>query len=165
MTATKARKKGAPVAPKAQEAQGMSSLDKMVETDKIENGQSPSVNGNGSGSFTPKPVPGEKEFDWQAEYPGEKVFVYTVPKGTLDARGNDIGGVTVGFAAISEKRQPSIGFLRAVRHKREFDQVVDMIEMVASDAALSVIDPWRATCLQDAFEQWNEWQETTAGKP
>ena len=27
----------------------------------------------------PKPEPGSPDFDWQAEYPGEEVFVYTVP--------------------------------------------------------------------------------------
>lgn len=149
MTATKAKKR-AQAAP-AQEANGQST--------------------NGSGgvplpeSEVPRPAePGDPGFDWQAEYPDEKVFVYTVPADVKDNRGNNIGGQRVGLAAIGPKRQPSVGFLRRVRHKREFDQVVDMIEMVASDAALSLLDEWNPSDLQDLFEQWNEWAHTTAGE-
>ena len=151
MTATKARKKGAQAAPKAQEA----------------NGQAVSVNGslNGGGEMSEsKPEPGDKGFDWKAEYPDEKVFVYTVPAGVNDNSGNDIGGQRIGLAAIGPKRQPSVGFLRRVRHKQEFDQVVDMIEMVASPNALLLLDEWNPSDLQDLFEQWNEWVQTTAGE-
>jgi hypothetical protein len=109
-------------------------------------------------------VPGDKGYDWQAEYPDEDVFVYTVPKGVNDNHGDDIGGQTIGLAAIGPKRQPSVGFLRRVRHKQEFDQVVDMIEMVASPAALSLLDEWNPSDLQNLFEQWNEWAQTTAGE-
>lgn len=112
----------------------------------------------------PPALPGAKDFDWQAEYPGEKVLVYTAPKGQKTNRGNDIGGQTIGLAAIGPKRQPSVGFLRRVRHKQEFDAVVDMIELVASDNALLLIDEWNPSDLQLLFEQWNEWQQTTAGE-
>jgi hypothetical protein len=142
MTATtKARKKSAPAAP-AQEANGQA----------VTNGA------------TPQPEPGDKRFDWQAEYPDEQVFVYTTPKDQKDNRGNPVGGQTVGLAAIGPKRQPSVGFLRRVRHKQEFDQVVDMIELVASDAALTLLDEWNPSDLQNLFEQWNEWSHTTAGE-
>lgn len=145
-TATKAKKKGVPAAP-AQAANGQA------------------VNGNGATPEPkPKAEPGVKGFDWQAEYPDEKVFVYTTPADQKDNRGNTIGGQTIGLAAISEKRQPSVGFLRRVRHKQEFDQVVDMIEMVASDAALTLMDEWNPSDLQKLFEQWNEWSQTTAGE-
>jgi hypothetical protein len=146
-TATKAKKKGAPAAP-AQAANGQAV-----------------VNGNGATPEPkPKAEPGAKGFDWAAEYPDEKVFVYTTPADQRDNRGNAIGGQTIGLAAISEKRQPSVGFLRRVRHKQEFDQVVDMIEMVASDAALTLMDEWNPSDLQKLFEQWNEWSQTTAGE-
>lgn len=160
MTATKAKKR-AQAAP-AQEANGQSSVDRMVAVQK---GPQSVINGNGAKPEPkPKPLPGTKGFDWQAEYPGEKVFVYTVPAGVKDNRGNNIGGQTIGLAAIGPKRQPSVGFLRRVRHKQEFDQVVDMIEMVASDAALTLMDEWNPSDLQDLFEQWNEWAHTTAGE-
>lgn len=112
----------------------------------------------------PPALPGDKDFDWQAEYPDEKVFVYTAPKSQTTNRGNTIGGQTIGLAAISGQRQPSVGFLRRVRHKQEFDAVVDMIELVASDNALLLIDEWNPSDLQLLFEQWNEWQQTTAGE-
>jgi hypothetical protein len=144
-TTTKAKKKSTPAVP-AQEAQA----DTLAET-----------NGNGA---KPKPLPGEKGFDWEAEYPGEKVMVYTTPKDQKTNRGNPIGGQTIGLAAIGEKRQPSVGFLRRVRHKQEFDQVVDMIELVASDNALLLLDEWNPSDLQLLFEAWNEWVQTTAGE-
>lgn len=144
-TATKAKKKSTPEVP-AQAAT---------------NGHD--VNGSAA-EEKPEPKPGDKGFDWQAEYPDEKVFVWTTPKDQKSNRGDDIGGQTIGLAAISKKRQPSVGFLRRVRHKQEFDQVVDMIEMVASDAALALMDEWNPSDLQDMFEHWNEWSHTTAGE-
>lgn len=155
MTATKARKKSAQAAPKAQVArtQGING-----DTGTFVDGE---ITFNGS---KPKPAPGEKGFDWQAEYPDEQVYVYTTPKDQTDTKGNPIGGQTVGLAAISGQRQPSVGFLRRVRHRQEFDQIVDMIELVASDAALTVIDEWKPTDLQDLFEQWSAWSKTAAGE-
>ena len=35
----------------------------------------------------PKPKPGAKGFDWQTEYPGEEVYVYTVPAGAKSPAG------------------------------------------------------------------------------
>lgn len=103
-------------------------------------------------ALTP-PKAGEPGFDWSTQYPGEKVFVYTDP--------ND---VTVGLAAISKKRQPSIGFLRRTRKKPEFEQVLDMMEFIACDAALAIVDGWVPTDLVDLFEQWSEWNKTNAGE-
>jgi hypothetical protein len=143
-TATKAKKKSTPAVP-AQAATNGHDV-------------------NGSAEPKPEPKPGEKGFDWQGEYPDEQVFVWTAPKDQKDNKGNDIGGQTIGLAAISKVRQPSVGFLRRVRHKQEFDQVVDMIEMVASESALSLLDEWNPSDLQDMFEQWNEWSSTTAGE-
>jgi hypothetical protein len=120
------------------------------------------TNGNGS-TPTPK-LPGEKGFDWKAEYPDEKVFIYKTPADQKTNRGNPIGGQTIGLAAIGPKRQPSVGFLRRVRHKQEFDQVVDMIELVASENALLLLDEWNPSDLQLLFEQWNEWSHTTVGE-
>jgi hypothetical protein len=119
---------------------------------------------NGNGRAKPTPKPGEKGFDWQADYPDEQVFVYTTPADQVDTTGANLGRITVGLAAISEKRQPSVGFLRRVRMKPEFDQVLDMIEIVASDNALELIDRWRPTDLQALFEEWSEWSNTSAGE-
>ena len=153
MTTTK--KKAAPAAAKSQvlTKQDQEVVDKLAaET---------TTNGNGS---TPKPVPGDKNYDWDAEYPDERVMRYVTPKDQKTVTGESFGGLVIGLAAISEKRQPSVGFLRAVRRKPEFDQVLDMIEVVACDAALSLIDKMRPTDLQNLFEEWSEWSNTAAGK-
>lgn len=95
---------------------------------------------------------GEPGYDWSDDYPGEKVFTYT----------HD--GVTVGLAAISPKRQPSIGFLRQARKQPEFEQVLDMVEFIASDTALALIDGWVPTDLINMFEKWSEWNRSNAGE-
>jgi hypothetical protein len=144
-TGTKAKKKAAPAAAKPQEGTNTNGA-VAAET-----------NGH-------KPVPGDKRYDWTQDYPDEDVFTYTTPSDQVTTTGEPCGGVTIGLAAISQKRQPSVGFLRSVRRKPEFDQVLDMIEIVACDNALDLMDPWRPTDLQALFEQWSEWSNTTAGK-
>jgi hypothetical protein len=68
------------------------------------------------------------------------------------------------LAAVSEKRQPSIGFLRATRKMPQFEQVLDMVEFIASPAALELVDKWVPTDLIEMFEQWSEWNKTAAGE-
>lgn len=143
-------------APAAAKSQALNESDQAV-VEKL----AASTNGNGQ---KPEPVPGDKNFDWQAEYPDEKVFVYTVPKGQTTARGEPLGGLTIGLAAIGEKRQPDVGFLMDVRMKPEFDQVLDMILIVAGPAALSLIRRFKPTDLQTMFEEWSEWSKSTAGE-
>jgi hypothetical protein len=70
-------------------------------------------------STTPTPV--EPGFDWQAEYPGEDVFVFTAKDGT-----------TVGLAGMSEKRRPKPGVLRKLRHEPPVEQMWFVIERVSS---------------------------------
>jgi hypothetical protein len=96
---------------------------------------------------------GEPGYDWSVQYPGEKVFSWTADDGTI-----------VGLAAISEKRQPSIGFMRETRRKPDFEQTLDMVEFVASDDALAIIDGWTATQLVEMWNKWTEWNKTNAGK-
>jgi hypothetical protein len=100
----------------------------------------------------PPPQPGEPGYDWQQEYPGEKVFTYTHDD------------VTVGFAAISKKRQPTIGFLMDARKQPEFEQVLDMVEFITCPAALAIVREWVPTDLIGAFEAWSEWNRTNAGE-
>ena len=101
----------------------------------------------------PSPEPGDADFDWAAEYPGEKVFTYTTDD-----------GVTIGLAAISKKRQPSIGFMRKTRRKPEFEQILDMLEFIASDNALTVADEWTSEQLVLMWEKWTEWNLANAGE-
>lgn len=143
-------------APATVKSQALTQTDQEV-VDKL----AAPTNGNG---HKPKPVLGDKDYDWQQEYPDEDVFLYTTPAEQVTTKGDPCSGVTIGLAAISEKRQPSVGFLRSVRRKPEFDQVLDMIEIVACDKALELMDPWKPTDLQNLFEKWSEWSNTTAGK-
>jgi hypothetical protein len=39
-----------------------------------------------------------------------------------------------------------------------------MIELVASENALLLLDEWNPSDLQLLFEQWNEWSHTTVGE-
>lgn len=151
-------KKAAPAAAKSQE---LGTLEKLAA---VQAGPESVTNGAKVNGSKPEPVPGDKGYDWQAEYPDERVMRYTTPKDMKTARGEPFGGRVIGLAAISEKRQPEVGFLRQVRRKPEFDQVLDMIEMVASDAALTLIDKMRPTDLQNMFEEWSEWSNTSAGE-
>ena len=102
---------------------------------------------------TEPPKPGDADFDWTKEYPGEKVFTYTTDD-----------GVTIGLAAISKKRQPSIGFMRKTRRKPEFEQILDMLEFIASDNALTVADEWTSEQLVLMWEKWTEWNLANAGE-
>lgn len=99
------------------------------------------------------PKPGDTDFDWSAEYPGEKVFTYTTDD-----------GATIGLAAISKKRQPSIGFMRKTRRKPEFEQILDMLEFIASDNALTVADEWDSEQLVVMWEKWTSWNLANAGE-
>ncbi|OBJ52432.1 hypothetical protein [Mycobacterium asiaticum] len=47
-----------------------------------------------------KSKPGDKDFDWQSEYPGEEVFVFTASD-----------GVTIGLTKLGPKRRPKPGKL------------------------------------------------------
>ena len=59
----------------------------------------------------PEPKPGDPDFDWQAEYPDEQVWVYTVPE---TAKKSPTGkqsppGLTIGMARLTEDRAPNPG--------------------------------------------------------
>jgi hypothetical protein len=102
----------------------------------------------------PKAPPklGEPGF-WEAEYPGEDVFVYTAEDGT-----------TVGLAAMSDKRRPKPGVLRKLRHQPPVEQMWFVIEQVASPAALEVSDEFDDKDYSKMFEEWSDWSNTSAGE-
>lgn len=102
---------------------------------------------------TEPPAPGEAGFDWQAQYPGEEVFVFTASDGR-----------TVGLARISEKRRPKPGMLRQLRKQHEAEQMYRMIEFVACDAALEVSDDFDDTDYARMYNDYLESLNTTAGE-
>lgn len=97
--------------------------------------------------------PGSPEFDWQLEYPGEPVFVFT----TSD-------GVTVGMAALVGARKPSVGVLRKLRKANYLDQMWTTIEWVSSAAALALSDEFDEVEYGEMFAAWSEWSKTTTGE-
>ncbi|QFG08870.1 tail assembly chaperone [Mycobacterium phage MalagasyRose] len=98
-------------------------------------------------------APGSPEFDWQAEYPGEDVFVYTASN-----------GVTVGLARCAGARKPKPGFLRQLRKAPYMEQLWTMLEIVASPAALAVSDDFEDEEYGQMFEAWSEWSKTPVGE-
>jgi hypothetical protein len=97
--------------------------------------------------------PGEPGFDWQAEYPGEEVFVFTASDGT-----------TVGLAAIGPTRKFRAGEIRKARHLNEVDQMFVVLEKVSSPAALAVSDEFEDEDYGRMFGEWSEWSNTSAGE-
>lgn len=102
---------------------------------------------------TPPAIPGAKDFDWQAEYPGESVFVFTAST-----------GVTVGLAVLGAERRIKPGALRKLRHQNQLEQMWYLIERVSTPAALEVSDEFEDEDYKDMFEQWSEFSQTTAGE-
>lgn len=97
--------------------------------------------------------PGSPEFDWQLEYPGEPVFVFTSST-----------GVTVGMAALAGARKPGMGVLRLLRKSNYLDQMWTTLEWVSSPAALRVSDEFSEEDYSAMFAAWAEWSKTSAGE-
>ena len=101
----------------------------------------------------PSAEPGDADFDWQSEYPDEKVFVYT----TADKR-------TIGLAAISDKRKIKPGQLRKARLKGEQELLWVLIERISSPASLELSDELEDDEYRSMVDAWAEWNETTTGE-
>ena len=102
---------------------------------------------------TPPPRAGSLEFDWQSEYPGEKVYVYTAADGT-----------TVGIAAMVGARKPKSGFLRQLRKEAAMEQMWTILELVMSPAALAVSDDFEDEDYGAMYAGWSEWSKTAVGE-
>lgn len=99
------------------------------------------------------PKPGDSNFDWSKEYPGEEVFVFT-----------SSDGKTVGLAAIGPTRKFRAGEIRKARHLTEVDQMFIVLEKVSSPAALAISDEFEDEDYGRMFGEWSEWSNTTAGE-
>lgn len=79
----------------------------------------------------PKPKPGSADFDWQAEYPGEEVYVFTAED-----------GLTIGLTKLGPNRKPKPGLLRTYHRQGGMSVMWYFIEL-ASDfggVALKVME-------------------------
>jgi hypothetical protein len=93
--------------------------------------------------------PGEKGFDWQAEYPGEDVYVYTVPEGTRSP-----AGLTIGLARLTEDRAPNPGMMRTAYRDGGFAPMWLFIESVSSPVALELQDQLRPPEYNEMLRGW-----------
>jgi hypothetical protein len=93
----------------------------------------------------PKPKPGEKDFDWAAEYPGERCWVYTSP-----------AGLTVGLTALGPTRQPKPGKLRRLHHEGGLSVMWHFIELVSSPNSLLVQEELESDEYNNMLRGWAE---------
>jgi hypothetical protein len=99
----------------------------------------------------PKAQPGDSDFDWSEEYPGEPFMVYTTD-----------GGTTVGLASGKGRLKP--GDFRRMSHMAEWQATFYMIEKVACDAALAISDDFDDDEYAAMMKAWTEWSGTTSGE-
>ena len=104
----------------------------------------------------PKPKPGDKDFDWQTEYPGEDVYVYTVPESAVKS---PLGkqsppGLTIGLAKITEDRAPNPGEMREADSRGGFAPMWLFIESVSSPASLQLQKQLRPAEYNNMLREW-----------
>jgi hypothetical protein len=73
----------------------------------------------------PKPKPGEPEYNWQLEYPGEDVFVFA-----------SSDGLHIGMTKLGPTRKPKPGRLRTLHREGGMSVMWYFIELVSSPASL-----------------------------
>jgi hypothetical protein len=95
-------------------------------------------------SSKPKPKPGQKGFDWQTEYPGEQVYVYTAPSGT-----------TIGLTRLGPHRKPKPGLLRRLhREEGKMSVLWYFVELASSPASLTVQEQLEEDEYADMVKGW-----------
>lgn len=101
----------------------------------------------------PAAKPGEVGFDWATEYPGEKFMVYTAKS-----------GVTVGLAAMTDERKPTMGELKRILQKDQLQQMFETVERITSPAALEIAEGFKEPDYTAMLDEWTEWSQTTMGE-
>lgn len=97
--------------------------------------------------------PGEPGFDWASEYPDEKFMVYTAKS-----------GVTVGLAAMTEARKPTMRELKQILQKDQLQQMFETVERITSPAALDIAEGFKESDYTAMLDEWTEWSNTTMGE-
>jgi hypothetical protein len=75
----------------------------------------------------PKAKPGELDYDWQAEYPDEEVFVFT-----------SVDNLTIGMTKLSPARKPKPGRLRRLHREGGMSVMWYFIELVSTPTSLTL---------------------------
>lgn len=97
--------------------------------------------------------PGEPGYDWAEQYPNEKFMVYTAKS-----------GVTVGLAAMTEDRKPTMRELKQILQKDQLQQMFETVERITSPAALDIAEGFKESDYTSMLDEWTEWSNTTMGE-
>ena len=97
--------------------------------------------------------PGDADFDWDKDYPGEDYFLCSLPDGRV-----------IGLAAVSKKRKLKIGDLRRMKNMNEISQLMVLIERIASPNALLVIDELDDEEFKTVMSDWTAQMQTSTGE-
>lgn len=102
----------------------------------------------------PKAKPGEKGFDWQSEYPGEEVFVFTASS-----------GLTVGLTKLGPNRRPKPGKLALLDEQNDGIKVLwYFLKLASSDASRQVQAELEEEDYAEMCRQWAEFAGIELGE-
>lgn len=102
----------------------------------------------------PKPKPGEKGFDWQSEYPGEEVFVFTAST-----------GLTVGLTKLGPNRRPKPGKLALLDEQNDGIKVLwYFLKLASSDASRQVQAELEEEDYAEMARQWADFAGIELGE-
>lgn len=102
----------------------------------------------------PKPKPGDKTFDWQSEYPGEEVFVFTAST-----------GLTVGLTKLGPNRRPKPGKLALLDEQNDGVKVLwYFLKLASSDASRQVQAELEEDDYAEMARQWAEFAGIELGE-
>lgn len=107
----------------AEEAPKKKTAKKAVPTPVLEDANGPPA----LKVVKPKAKPGTADFDWQDEYPGEEVYVYTATT-----------GLTIGLTRMGPSRKPKPGLLRRLHREGGLSVMWYFIELASSPASLTL---------------------------
>jgi hypothetical protein len=93
----------------------------------------------------PKVKPGEADYDWQAEYPNEEVFVFT-----------SADGLTIGMTKLSPARKPKPGKLRTLHREGGMSVMWYFIELVSTATSLKLQEELEEEEYTRMLREWAE---------
>ncbi|OBH07933.1 hypothetical protein [Mycobacterium sp. E1747] len=101
-----------------------------------------------------KPKPGDADFDWSAEYPGEEVFVFKASDGT-----------TVGLTKLGPNRRPKPGKLALLDEQGDGIKVLwYFLKLASSDTSREVQAELEEEDYAAMARQWAEFAGIELGE-
>jgi hypothetical protein len=109
---------------------------------------------NGAAKPKPKAKPGDPNFPWQDEYPGEELFVFTASDGT-----------TVGLTKLGPKRRPKPGKLALLDEHNDGIKVLwYFLKLASSDTSREVQAELEEEDYAAMCRQWAEFAGIELGE-